>query len=183
MSTETKPSNPKDAIGSKKLMVHLVPSTAIAYMALAFTEGAVKYGKYNWRVAGVRFSIYLDAMYRHIMKLQNGENKDAVTGVPHLASIMACAAIITDAFHYNKLTDDRPYVGEDEAGNAAGFAQLLDVEMANISAKVKEVFKDFSPEQFTIGWQDHANDTQAPAPVPTKKGNRNPKGNSRKPRR
>ena len=49
-----KASNPKDAIGSRKLMLHVVPSTVDIYAALGFTEGALKYGKFNWRVAGVR---------------------------------------------------------------------------------------------------------------------------------
>jgi hypothetical protein len=67
----TKPTNPKDAIGTEKLPMHLIPGSAKATMALAFLEGALKYGKYNWRVAGVRASIYLDAMERHLEKFKN----------------------------------------------------------------------------------------------------------------
>ena len=143
MSTDTKPSNPKDAIGSKKLAMHLVPSIVQVYAALGFTEGALKYGKYNWRVAGVRMSIYLDAMYRHIAKLQNGEWADKKTKVPHLASIIACAGIIADARASGKLTDDRPPT-QDE------LSLLIDVEGMEITTHLQQLFKDHTPHQHTI---------------------------------
>lgn len=111
MKPITKDTNPKDAIGSTKLPMHLIPGSAKAYLAQAFLEGALKYGKYNWRVAGVRASIYLDAMERHLEKFKNGEWSDPVTHVPHLASVMACAAIILDADAVGKLNDDRPPQG------------------------------------------------------------------------
>jgi len=106
--SDTKESNPKDAIGSTKLPLDLVPDTLTVMAALAFTEGATKYGAYNWRVAGVRASIYRAALDRHLKKWWNGENVDPVTGVPHLASVIACAGIILDANLAGKLTDDRP---------------------------------------------------------------------------
>lgn len=104
----SKLTNPKDAIGSTKLGMSFVPDTLKVYAALAFTEGATKYGSYNWRVAGVRASIYKSAAERHLAKYWNGEWADPVTGVPHLASVIACAAIILDANVAGKLTDDRP---------------------------------------------------------------------------
>lgn len=100
--------NPKDKIGSTKLPLDVVPDTVGIYAAMAFAEGASKYGAYNWRVAGVRFSIYMAAMRRHQKKLWNGEWADVKTHVPHLASIIACAGIIADAKLCGKLTDDRP---------------------------------------------------------------------------
>jgi hypothetical protein len=105
---DTKPTNPKDAIGSTKLPLNLVPDTVGIYAAMAFAEGASKYGAYNWRVAGVRMSIYMAAMRRHQKKLWNGEWADPKTKVPHLASIIACAGIIADAKLCGKLVDDRP---------------------------------------------------------------------------
>ena len=103
-----KPTNPKDRIGSTKLPVSLVPDTVSILAAQAFAEGASKYGAYNWRAAGVRMSIYMEAMRRHQMKLWNGEWADKKTKVPHLASIIACCGIIEDARACGKLTDDRP---------------------------------------------------------------------------
>lgn len=105
---DEKATNPKDAIGSSKLPLHLVPDSVGIYAAMAFAEGASKYGAYNWRIAGVRFSVYIAAMERHRIKLWNGEWADPDTGVPHLSSIIACAGIIADANRCGKLLDDRP---------------------------------------------------------------------------
>jgi hypothetical protein len=106
----TKQSNPKDAMASTRLDMTLFPDTAVAYGALAFTEGARKYGASNWRKVGVSASVYLAACKRHLAKYYNGEEADAKTGVPHLASALACIAVIIDATVVNKLVDDRPPV-------------------------------------------------------------------------
>lgn len=142
---DTKPSNPKDAIGSKKLMMHLVPSTMNVYAAMAFTEGALKYGKYNWRVAGVRASIYLDALARHIAKWTNGEECDPDTGVPHLANALACLAIIVDAKVSGMLTDDRP-PAQPELATFINDGGKITVDLQN-------TFKDHSPIQYTISYK------------------------------
>lgn len=105
---DTKLSNPKEAIGAAKMNYHLVPDTLPTYACMAFTEGAYKYGAYNWRVHGVRASTYYSALNRHIKKWWNGEDVDPKTQVPHLANAMACIGIILDAQFLNKLTDDRP---------------------------------------------------------------------------
>jgi hypothetical protein len=107
-AVHVKDTNPKDAIGSTKLPLNLVPSTLQAYAAVSFAEGASKYGAFNWRIAGVRASIYVAALQRHLMKWFNGEECDPKTKVPHLASVIACAGIILDARSCGKLTDDRP---------------------------------------------------------------------------
>lgn len=107
-TSDTKPTNPKDAIGSTKLPLHLVPETLQAFACPAFAEGASKYGAYNWRAAGVRSSIYYDALRRHVGKWWNGEDCDPKTGVPHLSNAIACLTIILDAELVGKLNDDRP---------------------------------------------------------------------------
>lgn len=137
---QVKATNPKDAIGSSKLSYHLVPDTAKTYMALAFTEGALKYGSSNWRVAGVRASIYKSALERHLAKYWNGEWADPKTGVPHLASVMACAAIILDANFAGKLTDDRP--------PKVDMAALID-GLEPVIKNLQEMFKDHSPHHHT----------------------------------
>lgn len=141
MSTETKPTNPKDAIGSGKLPLDLVPDTAIVELATGFLEGALKYGKYNWRVEGVRASIYIAAAGRHMAKYKNGEDRDQKTRVKHLASVMACCAIIMDAELCGKLVDDRPPV--------APMRELIDGYAEQV-AYLKELFKDHHPHQHTI---------------------------------
>jgi Domain of unknown function (DUF5664) len=153
----TKPSNPinpKDAIGAGKLPMHLVPTAVARYASLGFAEGALKYGKYNWRVAGVRMSIYLDAIHRHLAKLQDGEWADGDslgpdengdpqgTQVPHLASLICCAGIILDAYEVGKLTDDRPPINATASATTDGMAEHV--------AYLKALFAKYSPHQHVI---------------------------------
>jgi hypothetical protein len=139
-ASDSKPTNPKDAIGSTKLPLNLVPDSLTAYAALSFAEGASKYGSYNWRVAGVRASIYKAALERHLKKWWNGEECDPKTKVPHLASVIACAAIILDADLAGKLTDDRP--------PKVPMGQLID-GMEGIVKGLYEMHKDMKPHHHT----------------------------------
>lgn len=138
---DTKPSNPKDAVGASKTPAGLVPDTVMAEASMAFLEGALKYGRYNWRAAGVRASIYNDAMERHRAKWWNGEDRDPMTRVKHLANIIACAGILLDAELCGKLTDDRP--------PRAPIAKLFEDQGAVI-AHLKTIFAECDPHQYTI---------------------------------
>ena len=103
-----KDTNPKDSIGATKADLSLIPASALVHLSLALTEGHLKYGAYNWRVAGVRASIYKAASGRHSEKWWNGEDCDKKSLVHHLANEMACCAIMLDAIECGKLIDDRP---------------------------------------------------------------------------
>jgi dATP/dGTP diphosphohydrolase len=103
-----KATNPKDFAAGTRLPMHLVPKSMVAYASLAFLEGALKYGAYNWREAGVMVSVYESAIARHAAKFEAGEWADPKTGVPHLASIIASCAILLDASMLGKVIDDRP---------------------------------------------------------------------------
>jgi hypothetical protein len=106
---EKKGSNPKDnAAGGSRVDLSLWPSTATVYGALALTEGDRKYGGYNWRIAEIRASVYIAAFERHMTKWANGEWTDKKTRVPHLASCLACIALMIDATEAGRLVDDRP---------------------------------------------------------------------------
>lgn len=137
---KSKPSNPKDMIGSDKLPMSLVPGSLKAYAALAFLEGMLKYGLVNWREAGVRSSIYMDAIDRHMEKFKNGEWADADTRVPHLASVIACCGIVLDAHLCGKLVDDRP--------KQAPVAKLID-ELGDTVVHLKKLFADRNPKHYT----------------------------------
>lgn len=143
---DSKPTNLKDQIAVNKLPLHLVPTTLPAYAAVAFAEGASKYGAYNWRAAGVRASVYKSALERHLGKWWNGEWADPKTSVPHLASVIACAGIILDALECDKLTDDRPLPMD------------LDSVICELEESVKNVFelnKDKNPKHWTINDQGY----------------------------
>lgn len=103
--------NPKTAIGVTKVPLHLVPPSASHHLALAFKDGAAKYGPYNWRDHKVSASVYVAAAKRHIDAWWDGENLSPDAGVEHLAHAMACMAIILDAASVAKLNDDRPTCG------------------------------------------------------------------------
>lgn len=136
-----KDTNPKDAIGMTKLPLDVVPDVLQIYASLAFAEGKLKYGQFNWRIAGVRTSVYIAALERHLAKFKNGEWADPITKVPHLSSILACVGIILDAKSLGKLTDDRaPY---------APMGSLI-TELEPIVLHLKEIFKDHHPHQNTI---------------------------------
>lgn len=136
-----KPTNPKDIIGSGKLPLELVPDTIEIEASLAFLEGALKYGRFNWRVAGVRASIYIAALKRHLKKYANGEDRDEKTRVKHLGSIIACAGILLDAELCGNLNDDRaPYAPMDKAI----------VEADGVADHLRKMFKDLAPHQYTL---------------------------------
>ncbi len=105
---DKKDTNPKDRIATTRLDLSLFPATARIYGALAMTEGDLKYGGYNYRTIGVKASIYYAAASRHLDKWLNGEWTDQKSGVPHLASALACIGVLIDAVECKKLNDDRP---------------------------------------------------------------------------
>ena len=53
--------NPKTVFGMKKTRMGLVPTEAIRHTAKAMTNGADKYGAYNWRKENISMSVYYDA--------------------------------------------------------------------------------------------------------------------------
>lgn len=148
--------NPKDHIGSSKLHLDLVPDSMVVFAAMGFLEGALKYGKYNWRVAGVRLSIYMAALERHRMKFMAGEWYDPKTKVPHLASMLACLGIVVDALASGKLNDDRPPAQPD--------LSLFIDKQTDLVAHLKDLFSDCNPHQHTIM------DAQRPARTPRAAG-------------
>jgi hypothetical protein len=136
----TKPTNPKDAIGSDKVPMHLWPQTATVLGALGMLDGATKYGRSNWRATGVRASIYYDAIVRHLTAWFEGEDTDPDSGLPHMAHLLASAAIIVDAIAAGKFRDDRMAQG--------GYRSLIDEATSHVK-RLKEKNAASSPHHFT----------------------------------
>lgn len=132
--------NPKDVVGASKLPLHLWPATATALGAIALHNGACKYGRANWRVVGVRASRYIDALRRHVAAWDEGEEADE-EGIPHLASALACLAILVDARAAGKLKDDRQYPG--------GYRSLVD-QLTPLVAEVTDRHSGKDPKHYTI---------------------------------
>jgi hypothetical protein len=138
---EGKSSNPKDAVGDKKIPHALCSPIAKAHWAIAQYAGQLKYGNFNWRVAGVRSSVYVSAMQRHIDAYTSGEEYDPVDGSHHLGNIMACAAILLDAKAAGKLTDDRPPSVCLRSTYAWG---------EDVMARLRRQYADRTPRHYTI---------------------------------
>lgn len=105
---DTKLTNPKDAIGSMKLPLHLLSPIVAAYHALAKFLGNVKYGAWNYIAGGARASVYKAALDRHMSAWWAGEDLDPEDGTPHLANALACLDILIECSEAGNLNDDRP---------------------------------------------------------------------------
>lgn len=104
----TKPTNPKDSIGSTKPPLSTIPSRVLFLLGLGMLEGTCKYGRHNYRAAGVRASVYVDASMRHILKYYEGEDIDPDSGLPHVVKAMASLAVLMDGILEGNYNDDRP---------------------------------------------------------------------------
>ncbi len=104
----TKPSNPKDSVGVRKAPLSAVPAEVLMEIGVGMLEGARKYGRHNYRVVGVRASVYYDACLRHLMAWWEGEDVDPDSGMSHITKLLTSAVVLRDAMLNEKLTDDRP---------------------------------------------------------------------------
>lgn len=136
-----KDTNPKEAIGSDKIPFHLWPETATILGALGLLDGTLKYGRSNFRVAGVKASVYYDAARRHLNKWFEGEEADPDSGLPHLSHLLACIAIIVDAQAAGRLTDDRMVAG--------GYTPMLNDLTPHVK-RLKALHAEKAPKHFTI---------------------------------
>lgn len=103
-----KPSNPKDAVGATKAPFSTVSMPAVSEAGLAMLEGALKYGRHNYRAVGVRSSVYFDAAMRHLCAWWEGEDIDEDSGLPHITKAIASLLVLRDAQMQGLEFDDRP---------------------------------------------------------------------------
>ncbi|MER9833415.1 DUF5664 domain-containing protein [Mesorhizobium sp. M0145] len=128
-----KVSNPKDNIGIRKWrQFAAVPLTVIAEIGVGMLEGHLKgYRRHNFRVAGVRASVYVDAAIGHIMQWWEGEDLDPDTGLSHITKAMCSLVVLRDAMIQAMLNDDRPPKGN------------LDQVRADLKAVVDSMFEKY----------------------------------------
>jgi hypothetical protein len=137
----SKPTNPKDMIGSDKLPLHLWPETATVLGCLGLLDGCCKYGRSNFRAVGVRASIYYDAARRHLNAWFEGEDVDPDSGVHHLGHALACMAILVEAIAKRNLNDDRMY--------PTHYREWIEQHTPEVK-RIKEKYKDRAPKHYTI---------------------------------
>lgn len=138
---ETKDTNPKDLVGSKKVSFSHVPQTVMMEVAVGMTEGMSKYGRHNYRVKGVRASVYYDATRRHLDAWWEGQDMDPGSGLNHVTKALTSLVVLRDAMLQGSFTDDRP-------------PQTLDVhkfmeDLNQATAEIIEKYKHLNPKHYT----------------------------------
>ena len=136
---ETKDTNPKDAVGIKKAPISTVSGAVMAELGIAMLEGARKYGRHNYRVSGVRASVYRDATWRHMNKWWEGEDVDEDSGLSHIAKAIASLMVLRDAMIFDNWTDDRP----PSVPNGNAFFKNMDKLAADVIEKYPDAKEPF----------------------------------------
>lgn len=141
------PANPKDVIGSTKVSLSTVPAqvliavfgrtwfssistSTILEVALGMSEGAIKYGKHNYRSEGVRASIYYDAFMRHMLTWKDGELFDHDSGLAHTTKALCSTIVFRDAMLQENWIDDRPIASKSLAYVRSDTRMTLDESAA-----------------------------------------------------
>lgn len=135
----SKATNPKDAIGIGKAPMSTVSAAVLAEVGVAMLEGASKYGRHNYRAAGVRSSVYYDATMRHLMAWWEGEDTDPDSGMSHITKAITSLVVLRDAMIQGMCTDDRP-------PRSAEFYARLNTLASEVLAR----HADKSPRHYTI---------------------------------
>lgn len=105
----TKPTNPKDAVGTLKVPISVIPFNVLGEVGNALLEGACKYGRHNYRAVGVRASVYIDAVVmRHIGNFWEGQDIDPDSGIHELSKAIAGLIVLRDCIMRANWVDDRP---------------------------------------------------------------------------
>jgi hypothetical protein len=135
----SKPTNPKDAIGIRKAPLSTVPMGVIVEIGTGMLEGAAKYGRHNYRCAGIRESVYFDATMRHLIAYWEGEDIDPDSGLSHLAKALCSLVVWRDAQMQGMAKDDRP-------PRSTSFYPAMNAKAAEILDK----HADKNPRHYTI---------------------------------
>lgn len=136
---DVKLTNPKDVVGIRKAPMSTVPSGVMAEVGVAMLEGACKYGRHNYRISGVRASVYYDALMRHMLAWWEGEDVDPDSNLSHVTKAITTLVVLRDAMMQNMLTDDRPPRSEP-------FFETLNQK----AGEIKDRYADRDPRHYTI---------------------------------
>lgn len=83
-----------------------IPKKALRELAVVFTYGKNKYGKFNYS-GKIDLTRYLDALHRHLNSYEISEDLDPETKVNHLAHVAANALMALDGLLTGNVVDDR----------------------------------------------------------------------------
>ena len=134
-----KPSNPKDIVGVRKAPMSTVSAPVLAEIGVGMLEGAAKYGRHNYRIVGVRSSVYYDATMRHLMSWWEGEDIDPESGMSHITKAITSLVVLRDSQIQGTVTDDR-------APRSVEFYGTLN----KLAGEIIDRHADKSPRHYTI---------------------------------
>lgn len=93
--------------GSKPARFDLIPAGPLWTLAELYGRGALKYADRNWE-RGYAWHLSFAALQRHAWLFWQGEDNDAETGLPHLASVAWHAFALMEWAATHPEFDDRP---------------------------------------------------------------------------
>lgn len=127
MSADTvKLSNPKDSVGTRKVPLSTLPARVLWRVGLAMMEGALKYGRHNYREVGVRASVYFDSVVsRHLFGWWEGQDNDPDSGLNHIDKAIAGLMVLRDSMLQGNWVDDRPPACADDMAELNAHAGAL----------------------------------------------------------
>lgn len=106
-----KPTNPKDLIGLRRPRSWISISWhVLREVGVAMLEGAFKYGRHNYRPAGVLASVYIDAATDHIARFWEGQDIDPDSKLSHVTKAITSLIVLRDSMITGNWVDDRPVV-------------------------------------------------------------------------
>lgn len=105
---DKKDTNPKDAVGTRKISFSVIPWPVVAEAGLGMLEGARKYARHNYRKSGVRASVYFDACFRHMTDWWEGTDIDPDSGLHHVSKTISDLMVLRDGMLNGNWVDDRP---------------------------------------------------------------------------
>ena len=144
-TSSSKATNPKDPLGSKKWRQYTcVPTTVIWELGVAMLEGALKYGRHNYRASGVRASVYVDAAKGHIDSFWEGEDIDEESGLCHITKAIASLVVLRDGMIHGNWNDDRPPINH-------GTEELKEVLQEQVEALIERYGAGVNPHFFQKG--------------------------------
>lgn len=94
--------------GMKSARFDLVPVGPLTTVARLYSKGAEKYADHNWR-HGYEWSKSYAALMRHATQFWNGEDNDAETELPHMASVVFHALALLEFMERHRDYDDRAF--------------------------------------------------------------------------
>jgi len=95
------------AKGSKPCQMGALDPVGLEQMGLVAGMGSIKYDRFNF-LKGYKWSLSVDALYRHLLSFLAGEDNDPESGLPHMAHAAWHAHALTGFLKRGIGTDDRP---------------------------------------------------------------------------